>query len=386
MKYLIVSSLFAPESRGGAEVVAERYAQILASAGNEVVVATLSRSGAARFCAFHHDYYNIYRCNPWGKFTFFDLPRLPRLMRPLWHILDAINLLSARQFKKILAIEKPDAVVFHNIKGFGYLLPRVARKFGAKTILVLHDVQLIEPSGIAEPELRSNMTRRLWSFFSRRVISNPHAVVYPSEWLLVTMRRFGFFKRSVNTVIRNPASKAGFLPARPIKNLLYLGQLESAKGVRFLFEVIKMIRGDFILNVVGSGSLKHEIERIAKLNSRVKFYGRREGNDLEAIWRETDLLLVPSIAAENAPTVLQEAVVRGLMALASSSGGIPELVSDGGSGYLLPVGDASAWSEKINALLGTSMSAVTREKCRVLTQDWSEQVFLKKFTDLVNRL
>ena len=50
--------------------------------------------------------------------------------------------------KSILKKEKPDVVMTHNLKGVGYLIPKVIKGMGLKYVHTLHDIQLIHPSGL----------------------------------------------------------------------------------------------------------------------------------------------------------------------------------------------------------------------------------------------
>ena len=63
-----------------------------------------------------------------------------------------------------------------------------------------------------------------------------------------------------------------------------------------------------------------------------------------------DVVVVPSIWAENAPLVALEARARGRVVVASNAGGLPELVGPETGGSLLPPGDVAAWAEEFRAL------------------------------------
>jgi glycosyltransferase involved in cell wall biosynthesis len=63
------------------------------------------------------------------------------------------------------------------------------------------------------------------------------------------------------------------------------------------------------------------------------------------------VLVVPSVWPENSPVTITEAMASGLPVIASDIGGIPELVEDGVTGFLVPVGDSHAMAERIARLL-----------------------------------
>jgi glycosyltransferase involved in cell wall biosynthesis len=63
---------------------------------------------------------------------------------------------------------------------------------------------------------------------------------------------------------------------------------------------------------------------------------------LTAEYDRASFLLVPSLVIENQPTVILEAFSRGTPVIGSTSGGIPEMVVEGETGFLFPPGDVDA--------------------------------------------
>ncbi len=368
-KIFLVSALL-PPAGGGAEVAALAQAEIFRAAGYEIVLVRLAVAGE-KTRAETRDGFRVLSYVPWNVGPRFSLAEFGWLRRLAWHALDALNFWSAREFEKILREEKPAIVVTHNLKGLGYLLSRTAKKFGAKTIHVLHDVQLIEPSGIAEPAVRPTLARRIWSALTRRAFASPDVVIFPSLWLLELSERFGFFPKSKKAVVRNPVQVAAENPARSIKTFLFLGQLEPHKGLRVLLAALRDLPGDWRLLVAGDGSLKKEIEAAAKADPRIEYRGRLEGEALEAVWREADLALVPSICAENAPTVIEQAAAHLVPVVATSVGGIPELVRENRTGVLIPPGDVSALRQVLGGKLGTVVGEPERAAMRQAVLEWS---------------
>jgi glycosyltransferase involved in cell wall biosynthesis len=77
------------------------------------------------------------------------------------------------------------------------------------------------------------------------------------------------------------------------------------------------------------------------------FLGPFPPDALDGVFRGLDVLVVPSVWPENSPLVIHEAFMRGVPVIASHIGGIPEIVTDGRSGFLFPPGDV----EKLAHLL-----------------------------------
>jgi glycosyltransferase involved in cell wall biosynthesis len=386
MKYCIVSAGFPPNARGGAEMAAYREAQLLAQAGEEVVVVTLARADEPAFHVTTQGHLRMYRYRPWNSGGYALLHTYGFMRRAVWHLVDAYNLLSAKCFLRVLRQERPDVVIIHGVKGLGYLLPRTAKRFGAKTIYVVHDVQLIEPSGIAEEAVRWTVVRTLWSRWTRMALGSPQAVFFPSAWLARVSLRWRFFPGSDKRIVHNPILETKKSATRPIRTLLFLGQVEAHKGIGALLAAVRDIPKEYTLLVVGDGAAVPSVQNAAIQNGRIRYLGRREGAALAEAWATADLVVVPSTCAENAPTVIQEATAHGIPVLASRVGGIPEFVCDGETGWLVPAGDVSSLRQVIECVLGTMVTPAQQAAMAALVERWSGKEHLKSIRETVGSL
>ena len=169
----------------------------------------------------------------------------------------------------------------------------------------------------------------------KRKFAGVDEVVCPSKFLAEFYQSRGFFKqaewnivacdngvvlRHMN-IVHSPSS---------IVRFIYVGSLVDHKGIRILMEAWDGIegKGSRMLHIVGDGTLRKEVEGWSKSKTNVYFHGRLEGDILEEIYNKCDVLIFPSICLENRPTVIIEALERGLRVIASNTGGVSELVSD----------------------------------------------------------
>lgn len=136
--------------------------------------------------------------------------------------------------------------------------------------------------------------------------------------------------------------------------VLFVGRLAFQKGVITLVEAAAHLRRDADVVLVGDGPDRAAAERrVAELGlqDRVRFTGFLAHARIPAVLRHGDVLVLPS-AYEELGSVLLEAMRAGLPIVASDTGGIPEVVSDGVTGVLCPPGDAQAFAHAIDGLLG----------------------------------
>lgn len=133
-----------------------------------------------------------------------------------------------------------------------------------------------------------------------------------------------------------------------------VARLVVEKGVDVLLEsavqVLRTIpRVRFV--IIGDGPLRRDLEaraRVLSVADHVSFMGLR--SDVAALLRTLDLLAVPS-RAEGTPLIIVEAMHAGVPVVATDAGGIPDQVTDGVTGLLVPTGDADALAAAIVRLL-----------------------------------
>jgi glycosyltransferase involved in cell wall biosynthesis len=112
------------------------------------------------------------------------------------------------------------------------------------------------------------------------------------------------------------------------------------------------------------------------LTERVHFLG--QSRDVAALMQCVDLIVHPSTAPEPFARTLIEAMLSGRAPIAAANGGVPELISDGHTGYLFLPGDALALRRVVARLLRApeevaSVGAAARERAR---RDFSLATFV----------
>jgi colanic acid/amylovoran biosynthesis glycosyltransferase len=141
----------------------------------------------------------------------------------------------------------------------------------------------------------------------------------------------------------------GAAPAR----IVSVGNLVPMKGMDVLVEAVGRLVAtgrELELEIVGDGPEREQLEdqvRHAGLTGVVRFLGQRPPAEAHAAMRRADLfalacLEAPDGAKDGVPTVLMEAMASGRPVISTRLSGIPELIDDGGTGWLVPPDDADA--------------------------------------------
>jgi glycosyltransferase involved in cell wall biosynthesis len=138
--------------------------------------------------------------------------------------------------------------------------------------------------------------------------------------------------------------------------ILFIGNLSRAKGIYDLFSAFKTISEQFYkakLYLIGPTHTDVKIKKLIRdqeLNSKVRCVGIKPHNELPLWYNASDFLVLPSYS-EGMPNVVFEAMACAKPVVATTVGGIPEVVEDGVSGLLVETGKAEKMAEAMQKLL-----------------------------------
>ena len=344
MKIGIITNLYPPYVRGGAEHVIVRTVEGLISEGHDVfVVSTRPGSSNDPIVESSSSAERIYQFTPKNLYFVLDDYKNNVLTRFCWHVIDAFSKHTAKRVSSIVLEEQPDIVITHNLKGIGLRIPSYIRKNRLPHIHVVHDLQLIYPSGLLffGKERKPFIMRPLYSIYRaacRWLFQSPDMVIFPSEYLKDQYIQNGFFPQSRIEVLANPAPE--FIPVdrtgKPLGDLklVFVGQLEEHKGVEFMIDAFKKYEGDAQLIIAGDGTLRSYVEKESEKSKKITYLGYISIDQIVSVLGISDALIVPSLCYENSPTVIYESLQAGIPVIAANIGGVGELLQNGKNGLL----------------------------------------------------
>lgn len=393
MKIGIISNLYPPISRGGAEQIAHRVAHELHVKGHDVFVVSTQKEWSywPRVTESHVE--RIYRFRPFNFYHSLDDHRHSFPVRALWHLTDMFCGHPSVALGRILDQEKPDVVLTHNMKGFGIQALSAIRSRGIRHVHTLHDVQLAIPSGLLTYGEEQNWMNRSFvqQWYQQKMnelMGSPDVVISPSKFLADFYTSRGFFSKSRLEVIPNPAptiqsSVRTRQTGGPLR-LLYAGQLEKHKGIQFLLETLNTLAIPFELHIAGDGTLTEYINEWASRDARVIYHGFCSLHNLVKLFLISDAVIVPSLCYENSPTVIYEAFQTGVPVVAANIGGVGELVRDGENGYLFSPGDVDGLRQKLMRLSANEDGFWERQNEIIASvQNFSMENYVAKIESIV---
>ncbi|MBB5374220.1 glycosyltransferase [Acidocella aromatica] len=167
-------------------------------------------------------------------------------------------------------------------------------------------------------------------------------------------------------------------PEEEALEILHVARLVEVKGTEYLIRAFALAapqHPNARLVIIGDGPLRAKLEKLAQvcgLAGRVAFLGAMPHAQVLARMRRAAMLVLSSVRTssgrvEGLGMVTLEAAATGVPVIGSALGGIPEVVADGQTGFLVPERAPEALGSKIGALLGDetlrrNMGAAARER------------------------
>lgn len=147
------------------------------------------------------------------------------------------------------------------------------------------------------------------------------------------------------------ARAVGKLPSEPLR-LLYVGRLETPKGVGRILEIVARLCQQQIpvaVDLIGDGPEKPAFEAYAAeqgIQDRVRFHGWVPRDQLGPIYAQAHLMLLPS-DTEGWPKVLSEAMAYGVVPVTSSVGSIPQYLEAFKTGKTFALNDLQGFVKAV---------------------------------------
>jgi glycosyltransferase involved in cell wall biosynthesis len=262
----------------------------------------------------------------------------------LVHGLRASDIVSPRRMLSLRA-RHPFQLIFAHFGLLGIRMLPAARALGCPLVVHFHGCDVTNWCRHA------NYLKNLRVLFERG-----NAFVAPSEYIREKLSTLGCPMEKCH-VIHLPIPLEGPLPdkpgeLRPIR-FLHVGRLVEKKGILHTLQAFKAAVSDDLpleLVVAGDGPQRAEAERLSQelnVDDKVRFLGSVRYDRVRAEMQAADVLVLHSVTAsdgdtEGLPIVIGEAMAMGLPVISTHHAGIPEIIRDGATGFLVSERDEAA--------------------------------------------
>jgi glycosyltransferase involved in cell wall biosynthesis len=300
-------------------------------------------------------------------------------------------------FFHVLEEERPDVVHVGHLNHLSLGIPELAKGFGCRVVLTLHDYWFACPRGQflqtgslpseAWPACNGQNDRKCAErCYSRYWTGSPEEVsdlAYWTKWVHRRMRETLRQLQFVDVILapsqhlsarvsRQLGLPLGRIHCEPYgldrgrlsgrtrargRELVFgfMGRITPAKGIHQLLEAFGGTTGDAYVRIWGTigeperAPLLRLVDRLPPDRvRRIEWMGGYRNEDLVArVLNHLDVLVVPSIWEENSPLVIHEAQQVGIPVITSSMGGMGELVRHGENGWTYAHRDIHALAERL---------------------------------------
>lgn len=360
---------------GGEDSVAVSEAAMLRAFGHEVIEYRRSNKELKRF-------------GLWKRLCFY-----------LWDIYFSRK--TYDEVRGLIAREKPDVAHFHNT--FFLIGPAAYQACfdeGIPVVQTLHNYRFL--CAAATFFRQGKPCEDCLSFGRRSGIVNRcwHASFWATYWMTNIIKEYerrNILKKITRFIALSDFSRQKFIDAGwaaeriivkpnflekdpgcdPFKGeyILYVGALQSYKGVKTLLKAWGSRSWPIPLKIVGSGPMEKEYRSFDVPN--VEWLGQKTQEEVYVLLKKACCLVVPSECYENFPRVIIEAYACGIPVVASRLGAMEGLVEDGQTGLLFEAGNAKALAAAIEKI---STDVVSTRKMG----ENAPRVFEEHYTAAVN--
>ena len=249
----------------------------------------------------------------------------------------------------------PQSVHAHFGRGGALILP-VARALGVPLYVTFHGGDATK-----ETHRRSRLIPTIYQRRLSRLQAYASGFLCVSRFVADRLAAQGFPKSKLITHYIGIDVAHMTPPDQRNGRLLFFGRLVDKKGVDILLAAIRRLQnvrdGKMLgLDIVGAGPLEEVLRAQAADLPSVRFLGWKTPQQLTSIMRTAQAAVVPSrIAAdgdcEGLPTVVLESIRAGLPVVATNHAGIPEIIHDQKTGFLVPENDPDALASALLAVM-----------------------------------
>jgi L-malate glycosyltransferase len=311
-------------------------------------------------------------------------PRLPGVLRKLQSIKYVRTLVTSIAYitSLLFRVHRYDVLHVFSASYLSFVIAPtpailVGKLYRKKVLLNYH-------SGEAEDHLQR------WRRTAIPTIRLADVVVVPSEYLVRVFADFGIPSHAIYNLI--DTAKFRFrerLPLRPA--FLANRNFEKHYGVdRVLkaFAIIQRTVPEATLTVAGDGVERSSLEDLARTLGlkNTRFIGRVPPDNITEQYDAADIYLNGS-EIDNQPLSILEAFACGLPIVTTDAGGIPDIVTDGKTGFVVPRGDYESLASRALQLLSepnraAEMAENGLEECRKYSWDAVKDAWLTTYHSL----
>lgn len=296
---------------------------------------------------------------------------------------------SVRRVRRVLRAIRPDVVHAHAAH-FAY----AAVKAGYPTIYTIHGV-LPREVKIYNRTLYDRLRYGLLAHYERQALRRVRQVVAISEHVL---REYAPLGTAGWIRVDNPVSPEFFdLADHTVEGrVLYVGSIDERKDLLTLLRALERLRAErpvvrlIVAGRVNNAAYERQVREYVSAHGLTEWVDWRGFLERPALLAEYEHAAVVALSSleENAPMAVIEAMAAGKPVVATAVGGVPDIVVEGETGFLVSPGDDEALARRLRQVLGDASlrNQLGRRAREVARERFHVQRIARQYYELYQRV
>ena len=257
-----------------------------------------------------------------------------------------------RHLAQKIALQNPDILLFPMFHPWNFFLQKFLSHI--PSVVYVHD-----------PQPHPDLTGWIFSKLEQQSIKQAQRCIVMSENLTPALIKRGLPQDKIDVIPLGPLNFKTLTKNKPRAHprLLFIGRIMPYKGLEILLQSYQDIRKKYScsLRIVGEGNLApykkslNQLEDVEIINRWIP------DSEIGQYFQQCDLVVLPYTSASQSG-IIPIAATFGLPVIATQTGGLPEQIDNGRSGWLVPSNDADALSAAIKEALTHPEEARLRGK------------------------
>jgi len=167
----------------------------------------------------------------------------------------------------------------------------------------------------------------------------------------------------------------------------YVGTLIERKGISKLLESVSFLQNSKVRFVIGGiGELEDLVRKYSLEKDSISYIGLVPEEELKNFYKELKLFVLPS-RSEGVPNVLLEAMACGTPVLATPVGGIPDLIKDSETGFIMESDSPECIAKNIErAINHPRLDIITKNALNLIEREYSYEAAVERYEKIIKNL
>lgn len=200
----------------------------------------------------------------------------------------------------------------------------------------------------------------------------------------------------VSVIVNNHGVSRDFMGAgsdagskqKGFKRFAYIGSITPIKGIHLLIEAFLDLPPECTLNIYGAGypGYLKVLARSARGRPNIFFHGQIEFDKIVDVYKENDIIVVPSLWYETYNYVLHEALLMNRAVIVSRIGAMPERIADGVNGYTFIPGDPRDLKRAMGEALSGRLTGDVRQHSYINTVEEEFSIYNRMYESAIGEV